>query len=223
MHYMLEHPKALPTDNVKLAVDSITEMGNQQERLDAARLAMLFDTDGWVTIRVLQRAKNRYANLVPLVAAVSTTPVIIDWAAEACTRLGVARHIAHISPSKYEYCKGNLDQRRLTVQGHKRVVKILPLVIPFLLAKRRQAELLLEFVNSRLAAGHHATYTERELEIANMIRGLNSNKGGNFRPVSSETVRATRELTRKLRGMIQADPIGNIGNVTEQETITSVA
>lgn len=190
-------------------------MGNQQERLDAARIAMLIDTDGWVSMRVLQRSKVRVANLRPDIGAVSTTPVLIEWAADTLTRMGVARYVQQVDLSKYEYSKGCKNQARVLITGLRRVKVLLPLIIPYLIGKRRQAELLLEFVNSRLASAHKADYTEIELQLANEIRGLNSNKGGNFRPISSETVRAARELKTQLAEMIQSDPSGDVGSTAE--------
>src|SRR5882724_2982384 len=202
---MLEHPKTRPTDKVKMDEMSASEMGNQQERLDAARIAMLLDTDGWVSIRVLQRSKVRVANLTPYCGAVNTSPELMEWAADAMTRLGIPRYVQHVNVAKYEYAKGNKAQIRVLVNGLRRVQSLLKLVTPYLVAKQKQAILLMEFIESRLAASLKAAYTERELQLANEIRALNSNKGGNFRPISSETVRAAQEMKSMLNGMIQSD------------------
>lgn len=175
-------------------------MDNQQERaVDAARLAMLLDTDGWLTMSVRQRDKARVANLQPYAGAVGTIIPLIDWAADAFERVGVPRYVQTIKRSQYVYAKGHKDQKRIVIQGLKRVQTLLTVVMPYLIGKHRQGELLQEFIESRLAKPHKADYSERECEIANEVRSLNSNKGGSWRPISSESIRQNRELRKHLR------------------------
>lgn len=214
--YMLEHPKAQPTDKVKMTEMNLTsEMGNQQERwaVDAARLAMLFDTDGCITMRVVQRMKNRVANVTPYVGAVGTYHNLIEWATETLRSMGVPTYIMRIEMARYN--KACQPQSRLTIQGMKRVAKVLPIIRPYLIAKPQQADLLQEFINLRMARPHKAMYSDRELDIANEIRSLNSNKGGAFRPISSESIRRTQEMREHLKGMMCSDLRRDAQSTTE--------
>jgi hypothetical protein len=62
----------------------------------------------------------------------------------------------------------------LRVKGFKRCKKILPLLIPELNGKKKKnAELVYEWILSRENTGNNTTYTERELEIYTIIKNLN--------------------------------------------------
>ena len=61
----------------------------------------------------------------------------------------------------------------LQVKGFKRCQKLLPLLIPYLVGKKRKrAELTLEWITSRELTTNNRTYTERELEIYDIIKSL---------------------------------------------------
>jgi hypothetical protein len=195
-------------------------MGNQQERweVNAARLAMLLDTDGCISMRVLQRAKTRVANLRPEISAVGTYFSLIEWASSTLKEMGVPHHVQTVDWSKYTWSRSRLPQKRLTVIGLMRVNKLIPIVLPYLIAKTQQGHLLKEFIESRLAQPHKAEYTDRDLEIANKIRSLNSNKGGAWRPISSESIRATREMREHLSEKMCSDLTRDRESVVETST-----
>lgn len=175
-------------------------MGNQQERLTAqVRLAMLYDTEGYITMAVTKRGPNRNLSLVPLIAVSNTSVTLVEWAASALEYLGVGRYVQWNKPHGI----GKLAQGRVTVQGLLRVQDLLPNIRPYLIVKQKQADLLHEFIGSRLAAGPKDSYTDRELDIANQIRSLNT-KGKGWRPVSSTT---TRDATVELRKHLTVDDI----------------
>lgn len=170
-------------------------MGNQQERLIAqVRLAMLYDTEGWISMNVIQRMKHRVASLVPVIGVTNTNVGLVDWTADVLEQLDVPRYVQWVEPHGI----GKLAQGRVTVAGLLRVKQLLPHIRPFLIVKGKQADLLKEFIESRLSTPGSTPYTERELEIANEIRGKNT-KGRGWRPISSTTLRdAADELRRKL-------------------------
>jgi hypothetical protein len=167
-------------------------MGNQQERLIAqARLAMLFDTEGYITMRVAQRMKHRDMNLTPLVAFSNTDAGLIEWAADTLDQLEVPRYVQWVKPHGI----GKLPQGRVSILGLLRVKSLLPHIRPFLIVKYRQADLLHDFIQSRLSHIHGTVYTQEELDIANGIRDLNV-KGRGWRPVSSTTTCSAADQLR---------------------------
>ena len=63
----------------------------------------------------------------------------------------------------------------LQIKGFKRCKKLLPLLIPELHGKKKKiAELVLEWILSRELVGNNNTYTQRELEIYEIIKQLNN-------------------------------------------------
>lgn len=215
---MLETPKDLETYNVKLPdmnSNSTSEMGNQQETVAAARLAMLFDTEGTITMRVQQKSRRRPANMVPIVHAVNTDKGLIDWAAEALTLFNVAHYIYTFDPTRTNI-RARLIQHRIVILGMKRVAKLLPVIMPFLIVKRQQATWLSEFIESRQGRYNEA-YNELELSIANNVRALNQNKNRAkaWRPISSETLCQARELRTMLNGKIKSGLHGDMQSAAE--------
>jgi hypothetical protein len=199
---MLESPK---TNHYLLGENVMDEtMGNQQERsvADVARLAMFYDTDGSISMRIIQRANNRVGGLTPTLSLVNTNKPLMDWVESVLLGWGIPYYITIAKVRGIS----RLPQTRIWVHGMKRVSKLLPIITPYLIAKKEQAELIAQFMASRLANKNpKAPYTSNELIVANKIRALNSGKGkGNkFRPISSETVRAAQELQDRL-GMRQS-------------------
>ncbi len=215
--YMLEHPQKADT----LITEQLSaHEDNQQEiRLAAARFAMMVDTDGWATIFVVQRSKVRYANLNPQVGVLNTNPALIGWADNALTLMGVPHYVKWYDLSGYKNSRNRKPMGRITVQGIRRLQKLMPQITPYLIGKAVQGKLLDEYITLALQRPDKSTYTQRELEIANEIRQLNSNKADNWRPVSSETVRQARELTKHLRSLkIQSDLYGDIQNEAEMSS-----
>src|ERR1700690_887332 len=106
---------------------SESEMDNQQERLtDLVRLAMLFDTEGCISMRVAQKGKNRWGSVIPYASVVNTSDALMYWTHAAMTRLEVPHHIQHIKI--YKSAGMRLPQTRITIIGFKRVQKLLPLI-----------------------------------------------------------------------------------------------
>ena len=67
---------------------------------------------------------------------------------------------------------------RLQWQSQSDLAYILPRIIPYLHNKLAQAKLLLRWVQSRQdRPSHKAGYTDEEIDIAQQIGGLSSNKG----------------------------------------------
>ena len=100
----------------------------------------------------------------------------------------------------------------LSVKGFKRCKKVLPLLIPYLVGKKKKrAELVLEWIESREKTGNHKTYTQRELEIYTIIKELNDPSYPqrlHARPLNNEgedivrTVQKCAELSRNAIALL---------------------
>lgn len=224
--YMLE----TPLEPAPLTMEQCAGLGNQQENEDAlktftveeaklasARLAMFFDTDGFITIQVRQMHGVRDASVFPHMGLVNTSQALIEWADESLHRMVCAHYLKWFTVDQMKGSKARKPQGRIVIQGLHRCLDLLSYIQPYLVGKRRQGELVMEFIQSRLQADHKARYSDRELEIANEIRSLNSNKSGEWRPISSETVRRTSELRAHLKNpkKIQAELLRKMQSTAE--------
>jgi hypothetical protein len=130
-----------------------------------AWFAGFLNGDGHISLLKQNMGKNRII-YSPKVGATNTDHSLIEECADILDNEEVGYYI-NDKKSK------NGIAKNINVKGFKRVTKLLPLMIPELRGKKkRQAELLLEWIISRKETGQNNTYTERELEIYNQIREL---------------------------------------------------
>jgi len=64
-------------------------------------------------------------------------------------------------------------QYRTKVRGMQRMHKFMVLLIPYLVSKRNRAEVLMKFIEHRLAQSPTKPYTQVELDLFNELRNLN--------------------------------------------------
>src|SRR5882672_6189098 len=116
---MLEVPEARATDKVTMhgIVSKEDTLGNQQERLVAqARLAMLFDCEGWISIYVLQRSKIRPFDMALTIGFNNTSRELIEWAASTLESLEVPHYVWW---AKAPHGIGKIKQGRVLINGFK--------------------------------------------------------------------------------------------------------
>jgi len=63
---------------------------------------------------------------------------------------------------------------KISLRGVKRLYNSLPTLAKYSVSKKRQAELLLEYVNRRLTVDRGTPVSDRDIEIAIELRSLNS-------------------------------------------------
>jgi len=63
---------------------------------------------------------------------------------------------------------------KISLRGMKRLYKSLPVITKYEVAKKEQAELLLEYVESRMTVNRGTPVTDRDVEIAIALRKLNA-------------------------------------------------
>jgi len=63
---------------------------------------------------------------------------------------------------------------QISLRGVKRLHKSLPTIAKYEIAKKKQAELLLEYINNRMTVNRGTPVTDRDIAIAIELRKLNS-------------------------------------------------
>lgn len=166
-------------------------MGNQQERsIQEARIAMLFETEGYFSLRVIKRGPEREYDIKPVVGVTNTSSNLIEWTAKTLDDFKIGRYVQWVKP----HGLGKLPQGRVLIEGIKRVSTFLPIIRPWMLVKAEQADLIQEFISSRLS--NMGNYTDRELEIADKVRRM-AQKGPKPAALkSSETLCRTPKWTK---------------------------
>jgi hypothetical protein len=141
-------------------------MGNQQEssKLQLAWLGGIWDGEGTITFVLKQHIKYQ-----PTCSVVNTNKIIIDKVIHILEDNKIP-HWVHF----YEATKTWKRRWRVEVSGLRRTKKFLIVLMPYLVSKKQQAALMLEFVESRLKKlGIHPYYDSREQEIFLEVRELN--------------------------------------------------
>jgi hypothetical protein len=175
-------------------------MGNQQgTATELAWLAGIWDGEGSFSL-ALQRQKRggqqKYVTIAAQAYVGMTDHPTIERVAEILDRHGVGRHIRTRSGGK---------RRRplhvLQVVGLKRLSVFLPLILPYLVTKREQAEIVQEYVLSRLAKGRGITgcgYDPYEVDLFLRCRAQNQKGFQTNGARSSETIRRELERARNV-------------------------
>jgi len=74
--------------------------------------------------------------------------------------------------------RGRFPVYYLTISGQRRVLEVLQKIYPYLISKKREAEILMEFCKSRLDnGGRGCPYTSREWEIYELLIKLHNSVG----------------------------------------------
>ena len=123
-------------------------------------LAGIIDGEGCLSFH-----KEKTGTETPFLSIVNTNENLIVW-------------LKSLFPWGYKgYCDNRREKPRwnLELRGMKRLIPLLLAVKDYLIVKRKQAELILEFSSSRLSKpGKVRPLTERELEIISEIHKLNT-------------------------------------------------
>lgn len=150
-------------------------MGNQhtQDELNLAYLAGLIDGEGTITLeRSGIRRLNGVMGLSPVVLVANTDLAIVEFVTNQFRRMGAN---PHIKTQAKGYAKRQKQCYWVKVHSLTKAKKVLEPVIPYLIGKRAQAQLILDFVayrgDSQLAKGK--PYGPYELGILEKIRALN--------------------------------------------------
>jgi len=211
---MLENPKAKSADYAKISLDET--MDNQQAtEAKMGWLAGIIDGEGCITMRVYKRTTGNYWRSCALIVITNTSKIMLEEIHQILSSLRVGHFFREDS-------RKTVTKKRifsLRIDGLKRCQKFLPLIIPYLIAKRPQAEVLLRFVNRRIDGANKRfdgncyfknqkfAYTEEDRQDIQIIRTLNHRgigvpndyklppKSGRYSLNSKETLEKQAEMT----------------------------
>jgi len=141
-------------------------MGEEiDEVIDAVWLACAIDGEGGVE---LDKDNRRPSVLLPEVIVHNTC---IEFIEEACR---IMQTKIEAKPRSVAYYKEEWKTGYFTRTRKQRKIKeILELTLPFMIVKKKQAELLLEWVNIRINLHNGKSHLERETEIYYELKELN--------------------------------------------------
>ncbi|HDZ13365.1 hypothetical protein LCGC14_0643850 [marine sediment metagenome] len=149
-------------------------MDNPLTQVELAYLAGLIDGEGTITLeRTGKRRMNGVMGLSPSVIVANTDTSIVQWVVTSFERIGAKPYIKTQTPSqKNKRCK---PCYWVIVKSLTKSKKILTVVKQYLIAKRAQADLILEFIQIRgdSQGAKGKPYGEREMRILDQIRALN--------------------------------------------------
>ncbi len=128
-------------------------------------LAGFIDADGMIGIH-RQPTSAQTVTYVPEVAVTTTCLRTADHLSAVFEAIDVPvyRQLRKVTKPNWS------DRHALTIRGMKRVSKILPLILPYLVTKQGEAEMLMEFITSRRSQSPREPYRERELALIAAIK-----------------------------------------------------
>lgn len=192
-------------------------IGNQQRSLEV-RLSWfggILDGEGTISFASKYSKTSRQKNyhFRPELKLDNTNALMVEEIRSILDIVGCGYYVRdYKSPSKIN---DNWKQAtRIIVDGVKRLQKFLPIMIPYLVSKREQAELVLQYIESRLAGGHKAVLTAEQEALILKVRQLN-HRGLLNRP---ETIRRTPVLA----GDDVVRPPMRVGDVGRNDQRTAV-
>lgn len=146
-------------------------MDNQQERsrLELAWLGGIIDGEGSLTLRKHRKRKENYI-IKPVIVINNTNKIIID----NIIRIYKKNDIAHWTTLVEYNNKKWKNYWSISIEGLRRIDRAIKILGPWLVGKKRHAEILKKFCTSRLnKLGKHVRYSEKELKLVEEIKSLN--------------------------------------------------
>lgn len=148
-------------------MDDVT-IGNQQPSLTDMEMGWLcgiIDGEGCIYM-----AKRRENEVRPGVRIAMCDHDTIEYLAELLTKLGVSHHITKRDGNPK---KNTSDSWAIVVEGHKRVLKLLPHIAQHLVTKKRQAQVVWQFCEQRSKKWHREAYDDSDLALIAIAKEMN--------------------------------------------------
>jgi hypothetical protein len=180
---MLENPKAFRCLLCKNLEDEMeNEMGNQQQRLklllDLAWLGGVIDGEGTFTLRYHNVKNNKRNNIrlhiLPVFSITNTDYEIVDNIVRIFKENGIP---FWQSENKNEGHNNWKPSREIQIQGVRRLNRVIPILLPYLVGKKEEAKIVYDFCKHRLELlGNHSYYTEEDMELVKKVKALHGHK-----------------------------------------------
>jgi hypothetical protein len=144
-------------------------MDNQQPSITAFELGWFCGiVDGEGCFGIWSRGGER-KDWKPGFKMANTSKELVDAFCSVLDRLDCPYHVTYYKPRSAT----TKEYWSVSVEGFKRLQKLLPVIKNLLVEKRSQACLIHEWIESREPKWHRAPYSERELEIVGLVSKKN--------------------------------------------------
>lgn len=141
----------------------MTDVTMDNQQVDLAWLAGLYDGEGCIWLGWIQRDSN-YRYLIPHVHLTNTSVHTMNAAATVLRRHGVPFNV-----TVHKQRKSQRPLIHIQTNGLKRAKRFLSTIGPYLVGKKAEADLLSEYIESRLRTPHKAPYSDREQAIVKQL------------------------------------------------------
>ena len=152
-------------------------MGNQQRSLDhrLCWLGGIVDGEGMITL--IKRVGKRQKGYIPKISVVHTDPTLISEVISVCRDAGLPFYVQKKTgkgtwKTKYEVLSNGILRCR----------KVLSVLTEYLVSKREKALLLGEFCENRLSKPKGDEMSDREHQLARLIRNGHTTGPGSNTP-----------------------------------------
>ena len=151
-------------------------MDNPYVQVDSHELAWLagvVESDGSIFIAM---ATRNYPHPQPVLSVCNTNELLLKRTANILNGIGVNPYIRQLKRANRPEAK---PMYQIDIQTQSKCKKVLDAIHPYLFSKKAQADLMLEFINSRFdrgavqGASTRAPFSKRELILVRDIRLLN--------------------------------------------------
>lgn len=140
---------------------------------DLVALAMLIEGEGTISLRGWNKrlGYGKGTSITPVVQFNNSSPVLIQYFIDLLKRFGVKTYVER----QKQRSKGHKIVYKVSVLGISRAHKVLVAIKKYLVSKRAQADIVIEFVESRMkkGRGRYFPYTDDEISLMDKIRLLN--------------------------------------------------
>ena len=150
-----------------MITENVSGAGNQQRRfrLRLSWLGGIIDGEGMITaVRRKSRTRKQYG-YAPRISIVNTDMAIIDEAISIFEELSLPYYL-QTKPGKGTW----KVKYEVIFNGIKKCQPVLKVVIPYLIAKRSKAVMLLKFCDHRLRLAQNSPYSLADIELAESVR-----------------------------------------------------
>lgn len=169
---MLQTQKALGTDDVTIRRDETVKKQESNMETKLAWLGGFLDAEAtfYINRHPGKRSRHGYI-LTPMITLPNTDFQLLESIYELMGK--VMNGGSPWFGPRQSSGVGNKPQRSLVIHGLNKIIRFVDEVLPHLNSKVEQAELLREFAASRCMAAHRAPYSDREIQIVDIVKRLN--------------------------------------------------
>lgn len=144
--------------------------------------------DGEGTISVTSSKRNRpteHIILTPYITIANTNRHVLEVIKKYLGFYDISIHRNYPKSSNNKICY------RIFFTGRKRIIKVLELLIPYLIIKKKNAELVLKFVKLReqhVINQYNSAYTKKEIQLVRELKKVIGNQTVRMTPIDFKKV-----------------------------------